>query len=529
MFARGLAIPIALALAVIVGCNDDEPPTGNMNPPATPTSVATSVSGATIVVTWAAVTDATTYDVQRQQATAGASFTTIGADVTGTTYTDNTPVPGTTYNYRVIAKNANGSSGGSDPAVGLVPDNVETLSGTISGARTLDASKEYILTGIVTVEDGATLTIPAGTLLMGNVDVQPSALMVRQGGRIESNGTATNPVVFTSSAPAGSRARGDWGGVVLNGRSICNCLTQANPVSECVGEGASGPYGANPPVLDDDSGVMTYTRIEFAGYEVSFGNELNALTLNAVGSATELHHIQTHYGSDDGFEWFGGTVNLMYALATGISDDSFDYSTGWQGFGQFWIAQQDPNDSDNGFEIDGNENDFTAQPYTDPTIYNVTLVGKGADGSGGTAGESTNGMLLRRGTSGDIFNAIITGFGTSGVDIDNAETLTQGLTLQNSIIGSNAEEISSDADGIDDAAFVGNAAWNNQIDVDPLLTAPFDRMAPDFRPGAGSPALAGFATPPDNGFFDITVDFIGGADPNEATPWYTGWTTTAQN
>jgi hypothetical protein len=520
--------PYVVAFAILAAaCGDDDNPMEG-NAPDAPTGVSVAVQGAALVVSWTASNGAAAYDVQRAESSGSPSFSVLASDLSGTSHTDDTAAPGTEYLYRVIAKNADGSSPASDPAAGELPDDVETLSGTISSDRTLDASKTYIITGVVAVADGASLTIPAGTLLKGNVDVQPSALMVRQGGKIFSNGTEADPVVFTSGAAVGSRSRGDWGGVVLNGRSICNFLTQANPVSECVGEGASGPYGANPPVLDDDSGVMTYTRIEFAGYEVSFGNELNALTLNAVGSGTELHHIQTHYGSDDGFEWFGGTVNLKYGLATGISDDSFDYSTGWQGYGQFWIAQQDPNDADAGFEVDGNENDFTAQPYTDPMIYNVTLVGKGVDGAGGTAGESTTGMVLRRGTGGDIVNAIVMGFGTAGVDIDNAETLTQGLTLQNSIIGLNAEEISGDSDGIDDPAFVGNAAWNNQIDVDPMLVAPFDRAAPDFRPDAGSPALQGYQAVPADPFFS-DVDFIGGADPNEASPWYLGWTTFEQS
>jgi hypothetical protein len=525
MFNGGRALRM-LALVLIVGaCNDDNPVA--VNPPDAPTGVAVAVSGASLMVSWNAVTGATAYDVERQESVGGADFETLAEDVTTTSYTDDTVTPGVEYLYRVIATNADGSSAPSDPEVGELPSNIQALSGTITTDVTLDASQVYIITGIVAVDDGASLTIPAGTLLRGSVTVQPSALMVRKGGQIFSNGTAAAPVVFTSDAPVGQRARGDWGGVVLNGRSICNFLTQPNPESECVGEGAAGPYGEDPPVLDDDSGVMTYTRVEFAGYEVSFGNELNALTMNAVGSGTEIHHVQTHYGSDDGFEWFGGTVDLKYALATGISDDSFDYSTGWQGRGQFWIAQQDPNDADNGFEVDGNENDATAQPYTDPTVYNVTLVGKGVDGAGGTAGESTNGMLLRLGTSGDIYNAIVMGFGTSGIDIDGAETTAQGLTINNSIIGLNANEISGDSDSVDDVAFVTNFG-TNQIDVDPELTAPFNRTAPDFRPAAGSPALADFATPPVDGFFDA-VDFIGGADPDEATPWYTGWTTTAQN
>jgi hypothetical protein len=101
------------------------------------------------------------------------------------------------------------------------------------------------------------------------------------------------------------------------------------------------------------------------------------------------------------------------------------------------------------------------------------------------------------------------------------------VTIQNSIIGGNALDVSDDADGIDDPGLLASAAWNNQIGVDPMLAAPFDRDAPDFRPDAGSPALADFATPPSDGFFDA-VDFMGGASPS-GTPWYEGWTTTAVN
>jgi hypothetical protein len=404
------------------------------------------------------------------------------------------------------------------------PEGDEVLAGVIGTDLTLDPSLVYVITGIVSVDAGASLTIPAGTTLVGSTSIVPSAILVRQGGQIFSNGTAAQPVVFTSGRPVGQRERGDWGGVVINGRSICNFLTQPSPQSECVSEGVSGVFGANPPVLDDDSGVMTYTRIEFAGYEASFGNELNALTLNGVGSGTELHHIQAHYGLDDGFEWFGGTVNLKYALATAISDDSFDYSTGWQGYGQFWIAQQDPNDpeADQGFEVDGNENDSDATPYTDPLIYNVTLVGGGAG-----AANSDVGMLFRLGAAGEVRNAIVMGFQDAGVDIDNAETVGR-VSLQNSIIGLNATNVSADGDGIDDLGIVGAAAWNNRIGVDPGLVAPFDRVNPNFRPGAGSPALTGFAAAPSDPFFSA-VDYVGAADPNAAVPWYTGWTTTAQN
>lgn len=534
MFRRGRWTPLAVAALVAMTACDEDPVDPGVDVPVQPVVQSVTESGGSLVVTWAAVSGADAYDVERQETTGGSTFATIASDETGTSYTDDSAVAGTTYNYRVIAKNSAGSSTPSDPLPGELGLMEAVLSGGISGARILNADTTYIITGIVTVDDGGVLTIPAGTLLKGSTTVTPSALMVRQGGQLFSNGSESAPVVFTSNAPVGQRERGDWGGVVLNGYSQCNF-----PAADCVGEGASGPYGGS--VLDDNSGAMTYTRIEFAGFEVSFGNELNALTLNGVGSGTVLSHIQTHYGSDDGFEWFGGTVDLMYGIATGISDDSFDYSTGWAGRGQYWIAQQDPDDADNGFEVDGNEEDFDAMPLTDPTIYNVTLVGKGLDGTGGTAGESNDGLRLRRGTAGDIYNAIVIGFGSDGVDVDNLETAGR-YSVQNSIVSRNNDDIEGEDDVLSivgvDTTYIAlqdtvemKAAWNNMVGMaaDPLLADAFNRDAPDLRPGAGSPALAGFATPPDDGFFDVTVDFIGAVDPDATTQWFEGWTTFAQN
>lgn len=520
MFRRGRWTPLVLALAVaFAACSDDEP-TGPDVPdaPAQPVIVSINEQDGALVVAWSVVTGATAYDVQRQEAVAGASFSNVASDLAGTSYTDTDVAAGKTYNYRVTAKNGAGASSPSDPLAGSVGVKAAVLSGTVAGTRTLSADTVYTITGIVVVADGGRLNIPAGTILLGSTTVTPSALMVRQGGQLFSEGTAENPVVFTSGNPVGSRQRGDWGGVVLNGRSLCNF-----PAGECVGEGASGPYGGD--VLDDSSGKLVYTRIEFAGYEVSFGNELNGLTLNGVGSGTEIHHVQSHYGSDDGIELFGGTVDLKYALVTGASDDSFDYSSGWQGRGQFWISQHDPEDADNGWEVDGNEENFDAGPHTDPLIYNVTLIGKGSNGEGGKAGESTKGMVQRRGTAGKIHNAIIMGFGTSGLDIDNAETVGRFM-IANSIIFSNSVDFDTDDDGIDEQAIWNTAGWDNRV-TDPGLAAPFDRDAYDFRPAAGSAALSGYATPPNDGFF-TPVTFVGGVSP-EGTPWYGGWTTTAKN
>lgn len=521
MFRSGRWILPALVATVVVAgaCSDDDTPVDvTPDAPAAPVNVLVTEQGGVLMVSWGAATGADSYTVQRQVASSGSSFSSIASDLTATNYTDASVVEGTGYNYRVIAAGEGGQSNPSDPAFGEIGLRVAVLSGTISSTRTLSADTTYTITGLVIVDDGGELRIPAGTTLLGSTAVQPSAIIVRQGGQLFSEGTASAPVVFTSDRVNGTPNRGDWGGVVLNGRSICNF-----PAGECVGEGNSGPYGGT--VLDDNSGRIVYTRIEYAGYEVSFGNELNALTLNGVGSGTEIHHVQTHFGSDDGFEWFGGTVNAKYLLATGISDDSFDYSTGWQGKGQFWIAQQDPNDADNGFEVDGNEDNFDNAPFTEPMLYNITLIGKGPNGTGGTSGESTAGMLHRRGTGGQLNNIIVMGF-ERGLDIDNAETVnrigTGNFALQNSIIFSNAANFDTDSDGIDEAAIFNTAGWNNRS-VDPGLADPFNRTAPDFRPSSGSAATTGAASVPTGDSFFSTVDFVGAVGPG-ADEWYKGWT-----
>ena len=515
-------VGLLMAGVVLAGaCSSDgatptPPATQNPEPPAAPTSVSATVVGNDVTVSWTGSGDS--YKVQRQAG--GQGFSQIAQGVTGTSYTDAGVEEGS-YGYRVIAV-ANGlDSNPSDPALVTVEgvDLRRDLTGTISGVRVLNPDSIYLIRGIVTVDDGGELRIPAGTLLQGDVATQPTALVVRAGGKLYSEGTREAPVVFTSSSPEGERRPGDWGGVVINGRSLCNF-----PQDQCVGEGSSGTYGGTD--REDDSGRIVYTRIEFAGFEVSFGNELNALTLNGVGAGTEIRYVQTNVGLDDGIEFFGGTVDLKYALVTNANDDSFDYSTGWQGRGQFWIAQQDPNDADNGFEVDGNEDDYNATPFTNPVIYNVTLVGNGSGGTGGE--ESDVGLLLRRGAAGRIFNAVVLGFGDQGLDVDNPETVANGLELRNSVLAENKAPFSTDDDGIDEAGFFGNADWGNRaLEGSAMLASPFDRDAPDFTPLAGSPLLTGAATPPDDGFFTV-VNFVGAAAP-DGEKWWTGWTSFARN
>ena len=442
--------------------------------------------------------------------------------VADTVYTDSDVALGVTYRYRVSAR----SSAGTSPWSEEVEWQPDVLTREVSGIWELDSDITYTLEGVVTVEEDGELHIPAGTTILGSIEVAPTALIVARGGKIFSNGTAEAPVVFTSGHPVGERRRGDWGGIAIFGFSDCNLG------DDCVAEGIGRLYGGTDAM--DNSGVMTYTRVEYCGFEVTLGNELNCLTLNGVGAGTELHHIQTHFGSDDGFEWFGGTVDLKYALATGISDDSFDYSTGWQGRGQFWIAQQDPDDADLGYEVDGSELDFNAEPLTMPTIYNVTLVGGGRGGGM----DETRGMLHRRGTGGHLFNHIVVEMSDFGLDVDNSATVDRrdagDFEIRNSIIFGNESNFSGDDDTddgeaifIDEEAIFLTPGWNNWVE-DPDLADPLNRINPDFRPNAGSPARGAGADPPADGFFTTGIDYIGGVDP-DGEEWYEGWTTFAQN
>ena len=525
LFRKSALMVLVAGLAGgFTACGDDENPFEPVDAPqvtATYDEAAEEVS-----LAWGEVLNASTYDVRRS--VNGGAFSTIARDLTATAYTDAEVSAGNVYDYIVVAEGDDDSESSESVQVSIGLREA-VLSSAITGNRVLSADTTYLLTGVVSVEDGGTLTIEPGTLILGDASVQPTALVVKQGGTIDAQGTADAPIVFTSSNPVGSRNRGDWGGLVINGYAQCNFPDQ----DDCVAEGFAASYGGDQN--DDDSGTMRYVRIEFAGYEVSLGNELNMLTLNGVGSGTTLEYIQTHQGLDDGFEFFGGTVDLKYGLVTGASDDSFDYSTGWQGRGQFWIALQDPNDADNGFEVDNNDPDTGAEPRTDPTIYNVTLVGKGP--TGGTAGESTHGFLFRLGTAGQVRNAIVTGFGTAGLDVDGSATLAEclsgDLVVANSIFFENAAYLDPDDDVSSVAGdqqyeedCVAQPSWDTLLTTDPQLGDPYNWDAPDFQPATGSPAaVAANAASPSDPWFD-NADYIGAVDPNATgTLWYEGWTT----
>ncbi len=389
---------------------------------------------------------------------------------------------------------------------------VVVLQGKLTEDKTLSSDYDYLLRGAVFVEDGATLTVEPGVTIYGE-QAQNGTLIVAQGGKIMAEGTADAPIVMTSDVEIGQRARGQWGGLIINGRAPSNQGITA-------GEGDTGDFGGNNPA--DSSGVLRYVRVEYAGIEFSPDNELNGIAFQGVGSGTVVEYVQVHMNQDDGIEMFGGTVNLKYALVTGARDDSFDWTDGWTGKGQFWVAQQYGDDADNGFENDNSSKDNEATPRSAPTIFNVTLVGDPA------GPESDNGMLIREGAAGMYANFIVTGFNKVGLDVNNESSHKQAddgkLVVKNSIFFENGKANfgdEKDDDGFDEAAW---AKGLGNKENDPNLEDPFNKDNPDFRPGSGASSMS--PAKPTDGYFD-QVDFIGGVNPN--SDWTKGWTTSARN
>lgn len=349
--------------------------------------------------------------------------------------------------------------------------------GTITSNQTFTNDRRHLISGGLFVGSGATLTIQEGTRIYAADDATTPFLSIQRGGKINAVGTAADPIVFTTiKTVTGGAARGDWGGIILNGYAPINICGSPDCTAE--GEGGSGTYGGGNP--SDDSGVMKYVRVEYAGKILGTDNELNGFSFNGVGSTTVLEHLQAYKGSDDGFEFFGGDVNLKWALSTGNSDDSFDWSHGWRGKGQFWVVQQDAVTGDNGMECDNWETDYTVTPFSEPSISNFTLVG--ADD-----GSPNHGLRLRHGTKGKLWNGLVTGF-------------TQGVR-----VGSECDAYVADGSlAVKNSSIYGNGTnFNNggAIETDPTNST-------------SGPALSGY----------VGTETTGAVDPSTIDPWFSSVT-----
>ena len=293
------------------------------------------------------------------------------------------------------------------------------------GVRTLDPDTLYTLHGLYYIESGAEIIIPAGTVING---VPAATLVVKPGGRIEAAGTKFKPIVFTSSEAPGNRFPGDWGGIVILGNAPVN---QANPLIE--GGIIEGSFGGSD--VHDNSGILTYVRIEYPGYRFQLNNEINGLTLGGVGDGTEIHHIQVSYSFDDSYECFGGTVNLHHLVAMGGTDDDFDTDFGFTGRVQFGFGLRDPEYYDptgqsNGFESDNDGSGTSAWPQTHPIYSNMTLIGPKYVGALPVGNTYENAGVLRRNSRISVFNSVIAGY-PRGISVrDGSRAMAAADTLR---------------------------------------------------------------------------------------------------
>ena len=291
-----------------------------------------------------------------------------------------------------------------------------TLTGNINTTTTLTSDKVWTLKGYVYVTDGAKLIIQPGTTIVSDV-AEKGALCIERGSQIIAEGTQSKPIVFTSGRPEGQRTPGDWGGIVILGRA------KTNRSSEPTIEGGIGrPYGGTND--SDNSGVMRYVRIEYAGIAALPNSEINALTLGGVGNGTILENIQTIYANDDAFEFFGGTVNgkNLYAFAT--ADDDFDFDFGYTGTITNGVAKRDPQfvdsgDAGNGVECDNDGTGSAAQPYTHPKLFNMILIGPNTSSA---LANHNLGLRFRRSTQFTMKNSVVWGWMKGGLSLESNET-----------------------------------------------------------------------------------------------------------
>jgi hypothetical protein len=321
---------------------------------------------------------------------------------------------------------------GGDDAPINIPSST-TLTGTINTTITLTADKVWTLKGYVYVTDGAKLIIQPGTTIISDIS-EKGALCIERGAQIIAEGTATKPIIFTSGRPAGERTPGDWGGIVILGRA------KTNRTSEPTIEGGIGrPYGGTNDL--DNSGILKYVRIEYAGIAAMPNSEINALTLGGVGSGTTIENVQTIYANDDAFEFFGGTVNAKNLYAYGTADDDFDFDFGYTGTITNGVAKRDPQfvdngDAGNGIECDNDGTGSTATPYTHPKLFNMILVGPNVS----TALANHNlGLRFRRATQFTMKNSIIWGWMKGGLSLESNETAQfvkdGGSVFENNSVG----------------------------------------------------------------------------------------------
>lgn len=433
-----------------------------------------------------------------------------------------------------------------------------------TGNQTLEKGI-YHLKGWVYIRDGAKLTIKPGTIIKGDKETK-AALIVEPGGQLFAEGTTSEPIVFTSENEVGSRKPGDWGGLILCGKAVNNQKDMQ------IEGGPRTHHGGDNNA--DNSGVLSYVRVEFAGYPFDKDKEINGITFGSVGNGTRVDHVQVSYSNDDSYEWFGGTVNCKYLVAYHGWDDEFDSDNGFSGKVQFCLSVRDPRIADvsqsNGFESDNCADGATVEPFTRATFSNVTFIGprerdgfenkssyiNGGSvnpGNGSGLGLFQAAMQIRRSSRLSCFNSVAVGY-PIGLLLDGEKGNTQemakagNLKLQNiyfagmGIVGSDANKFYGDTlvTGYSNgkpildrtkpsfsSEFFRAQAGNVVVPVisDLKLTdGTVNKVGANYLPQTGSPLLgnASFADVVVSSGFDKVL-YVG-AFSGEADGWLNGWT-----
>lgn len=391
------------------------------------------------------------------------------------------------------------------------------ISGDIKVNTTWTADKIYHLKGYVYVTDGATLTIEPGTIIKGD-KASKATLIVTRGSKIKAEGTADKPIVFTSGVAAGARREGDWGGLIILGKAPHNKGVN-NKIEGGLTPTVAGQdskyieFGGNDS--NDDSGILKYVRVEYAGIPFSVDNEINGITFGAVGAGTTVDYVQVYRSGDDAFEWFGGTVNCKHLIAVGTWDDDFDTDNGFSGKIQFALAQRYPLIADqsgsNGFESDNDPTGTNGTPQTAAVFSNVTIIGPLSAANTKINGFFQHAAQIRRNSSISTFNSIFTGF-PDGIYIDDTTVGTAGATTanytegrlsfeNNLVYGITGQDIKGTNKALIEAGLRANNTFLAGTWAGALLASPYKYPAdivtaanagiPNFTLAAGSVAAAG--------------------------------------
>ena len=361
----------------------------------------------------------------------------------------------------------------------------------------------YILIGDIIVKSGATLNIQEGTLIKGDKTTL-SRLVIATGGKLVAKGTAEQPIVFTTNQAVGSRKRADWAGIAICGLAPVN-FRDANGISiqgriEC---GATSDYDYGGNIANDSSGVLSYVRIEYAGYVCGANSELNSLTLGGVGNRTLIDHVMVSFGQDDGFEFFGGTVNAKHLISYGSRDDDFDTDNGYSGKVQYGLVIRidtvaDQGDISNAFESDNDKDGTFNDPYTKGTFSNITVVGPAATKTSVIDAKFGWAARIRRSSGLNIFNSLFIGY-KRGLRIEGSasqgKATADTLEFKNNIIAGCVEQhYETTYDSLYLLAQSSNTIIRGNANDTVKLVSPYGN--PDnfnFLPQTGSPALAGAA------------------------------------